>query len=399
MLLSNLFNPHDLAHELEAGYVRMRSHPQDAGLFILNYTEKAQYEKHWTDVTRACRGLIAQTTPDGEDALVVARPWPKFFNYGEIGLPYHEPVTLGKIMDHPAVAQDKMDGSLGILYCDPEMQWSIATRGSFESDQAKHATEVWRRFYEDYWAPRPGYTYLFEIVYPDNRIVLNYGTTDDLFLLDILENETGRSVLLFGEKTNHGFPGRTTGQFFTSSLHEALQMKDRPNAEGFVVTFGPGNADDEPNLKVKIKQEDYVALHKLVTGLNERVVWEHLSTGAALEALLADVPDEFHSWVREVGGNLQERYEILHGRAHTAHLDCLDALEEVVDSWGPGVKPVAEWERMERAAFAQIAKRKADLTPFMFALYDGRDISAAIWKTLKPRGETKSLLNRSEDNS
>lgn len=46
----------------------------------------------------------------------------------------------------------------------------IATRGSFESDQALWATEwIQKRFRPvDFLA---GYTYLYEIIYPENRVV------------------------------------------------------------------------------------------------------------------------------------------------------------------------------------------------------------------------------------
>jgi RNA ligase len=364
-LLSDLMDPWALLGMIEEGYVRQRPHPLDTGLVILNYTEKAQYDKVWNDITRQCRGLIVQAQPDGE-ALVVARPWPKFFNYGE-----HDPADLD--FDETVVVQDKMDGSLGILYCDPEAQWSISTRGSFWSDQAIHATDLYRERYEDYWAPKPGFTYLFEIIYPKNRIVLDYGDRDDLFLLDILETDTGTSVLLLGE--DHGWPGPKTALLRPGTLYEALGTPPRRNAEGMVVTYGSG-------LKVKIKQEDYVRLHKLVTGLNERAVWEHLAGGGSLPALVAEIPDEFHEWVTIVAEEFWDRFDTVQGRAHEAyHRIVADML---------GLDTDRKW-------FAERAKAEGDLTPLLFQMLDGRDISAAIWKTLRPVGETKSLMNRTED--
>ena len=60
-----------------AGYLTCRQHPTEP-LLIWNYTQKTQWERHWTPETMACRGLI--TTPEGE---VAARPFGKFFNAGE----------------------------------------------------------------------------------------------------------------------------------------------------------------------------------------------------------------------------------------------------------------------------------------------------------------------------
>ncbi|HRF99146.1 MAG TPA: hypothetical protein PLZ51_28235, partial [Aggregatilineales bacterium] len=74
----------------------------------------------------------------------------------------------------------KMDGSLGILY-----RWQgayyIATRGNFDSDQAIWAT-IFLRTHYDLHNLADEYTLLFEIIYPDNRIVVNYGQRQDLVL-------------------------------------------------------------------------------------------------------------------------------------------------------------------------------------------------------------------------
>jgi RNA ligase len=98
--LRDLFSDSDLAEVIDAGLVRKQSHPE-LPLFILNYTASCQYSRSWNHVTKQCRGLIV----DG-NGFVVARPWPKFFNYGE-----HEEGAFD--LNAPAVVTDKLDGSLG----------------------------------------------------------------------------------------------------------------------------------------------------------------------------------------------------------------------------------------------------------------------------------------------
>src|SRR6187402_342704 len=92
----------------EQGYVRVNTHPDDPELFILNYTEKAAYEGVWNNVTLNCRGLIVDA-----GNWLIARPFPKFFNYGQPGCPEID-------LDEPVVVSDKLDGSLGILYRNPD---------------------------------------------------------------------------------------------------------------------------------------------------------------------------------------------------------------------------------------------------------------------------------------
>ncbi|QOR67967.1 hypothetical protein IM538_07490 [Cytobacillus suaedae] len=76
--------------EVEQKYISRREHPTNKDIIILNYTENATYEKRWNELTLNCRGLIVNERT-GE---ILARPFPKFFNYGEIpelevDIPFH----------------------------------------------------------------------------------------------------------------------------------------------------------------------------------------------------------------------------------------------------------------------------------------------------------------------
>lgn len=288
-----------LGEMLAHGYVRRQEHPRRL-LSILNYTEKAAYEGVWNEATRQCRGLIATN-----EGVVVARPFPKFFNHGQEGAPELD-------LRASVVVTDKMDGSLGIVYRDGD-EWSVATRGSFLSEQAIHATEILRSRYRD-WEPPEGCTTLVEIVYPENRIVVDYAGLDDLVYLASLRIDDGTVEPWF-------WPGPLAEEFGYDTLAHALAAEPRPNREGLVVYL------PDLNDRVKIKQDDYVALHRILTGTNARHVWEVAAVRAcagivrepkhwgsflgidperAQEVLalgddwLAGVPDEFHGWVREV---------------------------------------------------------------------------------------------------
>lgn len=365
--VSDLLNPHALQLEIEEGYVRERQHPTKPHLSILNYTEKAQYENHWNDVTRLCRGLIA----DNITGQVVARPFSKFLNYGQ-----HAEGSL--LLDAEVSVTDKADGSLGILYHDGD-DWAIATRGSFDSEQARHATVLVRERYRTYLDRLGrGVTRLFEIVYPGNRIVLDYGKLDDLILLGGVSIHSGR---VYGP-IDPFWTGPAVEEFPAATLAEALAMPPRPNAEGVVVRF------EETGLMVKIKQEDYVRLHKIVTGMSERGVWEHLAAnqGTSITGLLEVVPDEWHGWLRDVSGALLDQFDELQGRAWAAWHHTTYDLGFVHGEEG--------WSRKE---FAQSARNYyPDLAPLLFRLLDGRPLDDAIWKRLKPVGH-RPMTNKTED--
>ncbi|MCW6008711.1 2'-5' RNA ligase [Micromonospora sp. CPCC 205371] len=331
---------------IEAGHVRRQFHPAEP-LAILNYTEACAYEGAWTPVTLACRGLIYRT----DTGEVVARPFAKFFNYGQTGAPDLD-------LHAPALVTDKADGSLGILYPLPSGGWAVATRGSFTSEQALHATELFNRVYADRFTPRPEQTVLFEIVFPENRIVLDYAGLDDLILLGAVETATGA---VLDPSWVSDWPGPVTTTFAAGTLAEALAMKPRANAEGVVVRLLDSGA------MVKLKQADYVALHKIVTGLTARVVWQHLIEGKPLDELVAPLPDEFHPWCREVAADIQAVVD-----QQTAEIE--KAYAEIVASLPEG---------FTRKDFAAVAVSHPEKWA-MFLLLDGRDIRPELWKRAKP---------------
>jgi RNA ligase len=343
--INDVLDPDELARAQTLGHVRQQLHPTDP-LAILNYTEVCAYEGGWTPVTLACRGLIHRT----DTGEVVARGFNKFFNYGQPGAP-----TLD--LGGSAIVTDKADGSLGILYPVPSGGWAVATRGSFASDQALHATALFQERYADF-RPTPGVTTLFEIVYPTNRIVLDYAGMDDLILLGGVEIATGA---VYDPSWFGWWNGPVTATFAASTLAEALAMEPRPNAEGVVVRLL------DTGDMVKIKQADYVALHRIVTGLNARVVWQHMVDGKPLDELVAPLPDEFHPWCRDIAASITATVD-----QRMAEIE--KAYAEVTASLPAG---------FGRKEFAAVSVPHPDKWA-LFLLLDGRDPRPELWKRAKP---------------
>ena len=349
MNLANLFDPALLRQCLNDRLVTARRHPS-AALTILNYSERCHFESgHWNAVTLACRGLIHDI--NGE---IVARPFRKFFNYGDRDAPQLDPTE-------PVTTTDKLDGSLGILYRIGNSH-AIATRGAFESEQALHATEVWRERHSILHVPA-GVTFLFEIVYPENRIVVDYAGMDALILLGAVDIESGQSLSPSAAGVLLEWAGPLARTFEHRTLTDALAASPRTNAEGLVIHV---HSTDE---RIKLKQEDYKTLHRIVTGLNERSVWEHCASGQPIEVLLEKLPDEFQGWAREVAARLTARVDDDAAEIEQAYSTILGALP-------PG---------HSRKDFALVATT----TPFASALFarrDGKDYRTGLWKAIRPEG-------------
>ena len=164
-------NKEILDRYVSEGWLISQRHPT-LPLLIYNYSQKTQYEGHWDEVTLACRGLIVNSST----GKVIVRPFPKFFNYEEV-----QDQVPWRGSDYVYV-QEKMDGSLGILfYYGETMEWVLATRGSFTSAQAVRGMEILRSKYT-LDAFEKSVAYLVEIIYPENRIVVDYGKEKITFL-------------------------------------------------------------------------------------------------------------------------------------------------------------------------------------------------------------------------
>jgi hypothetical protein len=304
----------------------------------------------WNDETMQCRGLIL----DGY-GNVAARPFRKFFNLEE----HREKPDLPVMPEGSFEVYEKFDGSLGILYWIGD-EPRLATRGSFMSEQAAKGTEILRQYGTDVLSLDRSKTYLFEIIYPENRIVVDYGKREDLFLLAVIDTATGREESLSDYCGPFPFAAAIPD---LEALDQVLALKDesRENFEGYVVKWANG-------FRVKVKMDEYVRLHRLITGVNERRIWDVLRNGESLDGLLERVPDEFFRWVQNTTAKLKESFSAYEEQARNAYLLA-------------GKMPT----RKEQAAWLQ------DSDPVVrscaFAMLDGKPYEHIIWKNIKPNAE------------
>jgi RNA ligase len=346
----------------DAGFIKVQRHPEfPDDLAIANYTHKTQEHYHWNDVTEQCRGLIFH--PGSLD--VIARPFRKFYNYDESRAP--------KIDGGQRVtAYDKIDGSLGILYRTPDGEAAIATRGSFTSDQALWATNWIRSDAERYEVFRENavdwsfyITDLFEIVYPENRIVVSYDYEGLVYLMSV-DTQTGRA--------DHGGDVyaevcQVTTPLFYGNFGALFNEPERENAEGYVVF-----ANDITGQKmVKVKYEEYVRLHRIVSNLSRKSVWEAM-TGpflSELDDLVRDIPEEHEKWVREVGQELFGEYMSLAIMVNELN-------QQTMKLEGRKAKAVYATQESGYPKAVQSA---------FFAGLDGKSYVSVLWNAVKPKGD------------
>lgn len=312
------------------GLVRSQIHPE-LPLTIYVYTETTSFERLWNSVTQMCRGLVV----DGNDRCIV-RCIPKFFNEDEP----HSLCDIDK--SEKPVVLDKLDGSLIQVANDKEYGLVVTSKGSFMSDQAQWAKQIIAEKYnqDDFEA---GKTYVFELIHPENRIVLDYGTTRDLFLLAVINTEGGQEYDIFANRFEK-FPKVRTIEDVDKHMAELV--------EGVVVKTG--------RHRYKLKTGEYLRLHRIVTEFTSKRVWEALRDGDSLE--FKNMPEEFDHWLQATIAELRDAYAAVLEAASAEYSEMSDMSDKEV-----GLSNDLQYKGL------------------VFMMRNGKDVEPAIWKMVKPK--------------
>lgn len=187
-----------------------------------------------------------------------------------------------------------------------------------------------------------------------NRIVVDYGDYEGLVLLGAFDTKTGIEESRENLEKLDGF--ELVQKYDAIEDYTKLKEMIGNNAEGFVIRFSNGD-------RMKIKGEEYLRLHKIMTEISTKSVWECLSQGDDIYELLEDVPDEFFNKVEEYVDELTSQYMLLEAEYNWI----FNKLRTIED----------------RAEFAQ--KTKSYKYPqLLFKMLDGKDYSETLWRIIKP---------------
>jgi len=273
------------------------------GLYLYKYTPKCVGEKNWNEFTRKARGIIF----DKKTGELVARPFEKFFNLNEM-----PESSEGHLPREDYISYDKLDGSLGISYWN-NGKFDIATQGSFTSEQAIEAVKIMkeRGYYQKFmsntypWSRK--LTFLFEIVYPENKVVCDYLGARDVFLIGAIDRETGKDYDIYGEELSNlvsylGVPRSI--RYPGSKLEELIQARKpiSKDKEGWVIKYKSG-------LRVKLKGEEYLKIHRMIDKVNPIHFWENMEKGYISKDFLDKIPEEFRTESIQIINNLHKNYD------------------------------------------------------------------------------------------
>lgn len=354
-----------IAPYVEQGYVKKVVHPR-GDLFLYDYTDLCVVRRAWDEVTTLTRGLVVDN-----EGHIVAQGFHKFFNP-------HEMDVLPK---GPFKVFEKLDGSMVMVTRTRKYGLIVNTRGSFTSDQAVDAS--WYIAMKHMaWRFKEGYTYIFEWIAPHNRHVVDYGDREDLVLLGVRDLRYPFHHDYDPDWLFSAWDGPKAQTFgFVNTIPDALHMIPS-GEEGFVLA-------NYVNERVKVKSEEYLALHRAIFNLSTVTCWEYAQkTDKEIIPWLESLSEEARFWAEEhLNKFLYEFYvyceEVEMIFAGLAYRDGHDWIEDFIGGTSDKVT-------LDRKTFALTLKEKVPQKyhAALFRRYDSKPYKDLIWKMIKPERES-----------
>jgi T4 RnlA family RNA ligase len=274
--------------------VYSKQHSQYPNLYQFAYDqiESSKIKDH--PIVRESRGIILDRDNSWS---VVARPCDRFFNWGEN-------IDEVKFDWSSFVAQEKVDGSLMILY-NYLGKWNVATKGSIDANGTvgdnpfTFAELFWETFKQQMYFVSdldPRNTYMFELTSKYNRVVTSQLNNEGkLTLIGVRDNNTGQEfpVSLYKDIFD------VVRSYDMNTIDEILiaaKELDPSKQEGFVLV-------DKNYNRIKVKSEKYVLIHHLKDSVNDERIVELIRTGEDSEvfAYFPDIKNRYDEIEKRIG--------------------------------------------------------------------------------------------------
>jgi RNA ligase len=265
---------------VESGHL---SKKEEGDLLLYNYSDKTTFEKYWNDHTINSRGTIYSKST----GKVISPAFKKFFNFSELSPEKQKEIMSKKNF----TTMEKLDGSMGNVFFHDD-KWRVTTRGSFSSEQAIYATEKLLPKYKEalHLTPR-SMTFLVEIIYPENKIVVDYRDEKSLTTLaGFFVNPKEEFEEMSYNTLDFYSPFPVVKIHGSNSIEELIETVSNLTAqeEGFVVKLENGD-------RVKFKSPEYLKIARIISRMSPLVLWESMVDGKVSQELLQSIPEEFRT--------------------------------------------------------------------------------------------------------
>ena len=220
------------------------------GFIMFSYGIEADFR---IDVVRECRGIILDESDNFKPVCV---PFFKFGNYGES---YADDIDW-----RSAKVIEKIDGSL-IKVWNSKGKWRVSTNNTIDAHCARTNNnddtflnvfnKAWERTDKEFSELNPDYTYMFELVSPQTRVVIPY-TETKLYHIGTRDNNNMQEI-------NVDIGIEKPKVYSISTIEECVEAAKKLDKyhEGFIVV-------DSKWRRIKIKSPIYVAIHHILNNIS-----------------------------------------------------------------------------------------------------------------------------------
>lgn len=224
-----------------------------ADLYIYGYYEDPTKSHIWDETSKHCRGIIIDNSGN-----VIERPFDKFWTFKQYiskdVIMLNDNQVL-RIPDNNFRITEKVDGTMVTLYWINNIPY-LATQRSFTNIKAIEATRILHKKYNHLFPLlNHDYTYVFEAIYPETRVLIEYGNMRDLILIGVIDKNTGIPLPVphIGFKTCRDF----SDKYKVIKNFDDLAALNIKNQEGFVIYFESGEM-------IKVKFPWYIKAHSIL---------------------------------------------------------------------------------------------------------------------------------------
>lgn len=298
-------HPEDWYPILKKSPFELIIHEYPDGRVLFKYI---QFASDFTnELVREARGIILQKgTWD-----IVCLPFSKFFNFGE-------PNAFSLNLLNSTIIE-KIDGSIIKVYF-YKGKWRVATNGTIEAEDATtydDKTTFKDLFFDVFTLDKfeeltsslyKDTTYLFELIHPMNRVVVDYHEKKELIFIGARCNISliDDNIFELQYKFVDQFDEIRLPKLYAINIHDLSELSaiaDKANIsgadfEGFVVAEAN---DFEIVGRVKIKSPKYLKLHRLTGG-------EGVSNNI-INILLDGEQDEFEAYINQLPSYIKDIYD------------------------------------------------------------------------------------------
>lgn len=374
--------------------IRYISTMQEGSFLILKYRPEVNFFDLWNEFYMETRGLVI----DIDKMELVSCPYRKFFNLNEKPITQINVITELINKAYNVTIKNKEDGSM--ISCSRyNGNLVVSTSGALNSSQALWAKAFIEKHYPTLMESLPEHlTFIFEAIYPENHIVVDYGLREDLILTNIRNKKTGRLLeeaevehyaMLFNLPTPQK---ETTGLLELMKAAKNRDLYPAESKEGWVFVI---RTKDEERL-FKLKCDDYCEVHKILSfAISPKIVFQKIKTDT-LDDFLAKIPDNIKPLTTKIAN-------VIFNHIERVQEEVQQLIDTIPSSWLYTPEEVNNYNEfidvLSQNILPQINPKlpknaKSEIEQVLLKLAFGKEVSADKWTM----NEAKRLWDLIPDN-